>query len=142
MKVKYTIKENNGNVTVPEIVIQDLNDAQFEYIKRILYEVLNRCTLFTEEDRDEFGGQNLINQITMHLRSTGNEATLIEEQFKSFVKSDLNKLEASLVKQPTEEFLKKLDERHRQMCTGEWDGPETPYVKVIKDLYKDKDWSK
>ena len=56
--------------------------------------------------------------------------------------ADLDKLEALTVKQPTEEFMKELDERHRQMCTGEWDGPETPYVKVIKDLYKDRDWSK
>lgn len=65
-----------------------------------------------------------------------------DEELKKFFQFEMDKLEESIVKQPTEEFWKKLDERHRQMCTGEWDGPETPYVKVIKDVYKDRDWSK
>ena len=70
------------------------------------------------------------------------EDQIAEEFSEDFLQQELNKLEDLKVKQPTEEFLKELDERHRQMCTGEWDGPETPYVKVIKDLYKDRDWSK
>jgi hypothetical protein len=69
-----------------------------------------------------------------------NEEVTLEFIPKQFF-DDIDKIEASIVKQPTEEFMKELDERHRQMCTGEWGGPETPYVKVIKDLYKDRDWS-
>ena len=71
-----------------------------------------------------------------------NEDITALEFFKDFLQPELNRLEDLKVKQPTEELMKKLDERHRQMCTGEWDGPETPYVKVIKDLYKNRDCSK
>lgn len=54
----------------------------------------------------------------------------------------MSQIQSSKVGDMTEEQSAELDERHRKMCTGEWDGPETPYVKVIKDLYKNRDWSK
>ena len=65
-----------------------------------------------------------------------------DEEFKKFFQFEMDGLKDLTVRPPTEKFLKELDVRHRQMCTGEWDGPETPYVKVIRDMYKDRDWSK
>lgn len=63
---------------------------------------------------------------------------LIMSQYKE----TMRQLEDSRVKPLTEQQWKDIDERHRKMCTGEWDGPETPYVKYIREFYKDKDWSK
>jgi hypothetical protein len=68
MKVKYTIEEVNGNVKVSGLTIQDLSDAQLEYIRQMFYGVMEYHTLFTKEDRTEFGGQNLINQVADHLK--------------------------------------------------------------------------
>jgi hypothetical protein len=54
----------------------------------------------------------------------------------------MSQIQSSKVGEMTKEQSAELDERHRKMCTGEWDGPETPYVKFIKDFYKNRDWSK
>ena len=62
-------------------------------------------------------------------------------ELSDFVKSEIDYLDKSIDRPPTEEKMAEFDEMWRKMCTGEWDGPETPYVKVIKDLYKDRDWS-
>ena len=69
------------------------------------------------------------------------ENTLAAELFEKYLQPELDKLQSSIVKQLTKEEWNDINEKHRKMYTGEWDGPETPYVKVIKDLYKSRDWS-
>lgn len=68
MKVKYTIKDDNGNVTVPELTFQELSSEQLEYIRNFLHGVINYNSLFSKEERDEIGDQNLINQVAAHLK--------------------------------------------------------------------------
>lgn len=53
----------------------------------------------------------------------------------------MSEIQSSKVGEMTEELSAELDERHYKMCTGKWEGPETPYVKVVKDLYRNRDWS-
>ena len=68
MKVKYTIKDDNGNVTVPELTFQELSSEQLEYIRKNLHGVMDYNSLFSKEERDEIGDQNLINQVAAHLK--------------------------------------------------------------------------
>ena len=70
------------------------------------------------------------------------EDSLAAELVEKYLQPELDKLADSIVRQLTKEEWNDINERHRQMCTGEWDGPESPYVKVIKELYKSRDWSK
>lgn len=63
-------------------------------------------------------------------------------EFVAVKKSEMDCIEKSVSRPPTKEQMAAIDERHRKMCTGEWDGPETPYVKVIKEMYKNRDWAK
>ena len=53
----------------------------------------------------------------------------------------MSQIQSSKVGEMTEELSAELDERHYKMCTGKWEGPETPYVKFIREFYKDTDWS-
>jgi hypothetical protein len=46
----------------------------------------------------------------------------------------MSQIQSSKVGEMTKEQSAELDERHYKMCTGKWEGPETPYVKVVKDL--------
>lgn len=57
------------------------------------------------------------------------------DEFLDFVKSEMEQLDKSIDRPPTEEKWAEIEENWRKMCTGEWDGPETPYVKVIKETY-------
>lgn len=63
-------------------------------------------------------------------------------ELTNFVKSEMNYIDKSIVRPPTKEVLDQVNERDRKICMGEWDGPETPYVKVIREFYKNRDWSK
>jgi hypothetical protein len=63
-------------------------------------------------------------------------------EITEFNESEMKHLDKSIVRPPTKEVLDRVEERDRKICTGEWDGPETPYVKVIKEFYKNRDWSK
>ncbi len=65
-----------------------------------------------------------------------------ETEFADYVKAEMDYLDKSISRPPTKEVLDRVEERDRKICMGEWDGPETPYVKVIKEFYKNRDWSK
>lgn len=60
--------------------------------------------------------------------------------FMKAVCDAMSQIQSSKVGEMTKEQSAELDERHYKMCTGKWEGTETPYVKVIKDLYKNRDW--
>lgn len=62
--------------------------------------------------------------------------------FLNFINLEMDYLHKTIVRPPTKEILDRVDERDRKICMGEWDGPETPYVKFIKEFYKNRDWSK
>lgn len=66
---------------------------------------------------------------------------IIKDQL-DFVKSEMDYIKKSIDRPPTEEKWVEIEENWRKMCTGEWDGPETPYVKYIKEFCKNWDWSK
>jgi hypothetical protein len=65
-----------------------------------------------------------------------------ETEFADFVKTEIGYLDKSISRPPNKEVLDRVDERDRKICMGEWDGPDTPYVKFIREFYKDRNWSK
>ena len=68
MKVIYNIKEGVQNFAyTADLTFQDLNPQQLEYIRAVLSSVTKYNKLF-EEERDEFGGQNLIDLVSAELK--------------------------------------------------------------------------
>jgi|LakMenEpi03Aug12_release.lakeMendotaPanAssembly.Ray.scaffolds.fasta_scaffold2339077_1 hypothetical protein len=59
-------------------------------------------------------------------------------EITEFNKSEMKHIDKSIVRPPTQEVLDQVEETNRKICTGEWDGLETPYVKFIKKFYKDR----
>jgi hypothetical protein len=59
-------------------------------------------------------------------------------EFADYVKAEMDYLDKSIDRPPTKEVLDQVEETNRKICTGEWDGLETPYVKFIKKFYKDR----
>lgn len=60
------------------------------------------------------------------------------DEFSDFVKSEMEQLDKSIDRPPTEEKMAEIDEMWRKMCNEEWDGPETPYVKFVRENYKNR----
>jgi len=59
-------------------------------------------------------------------------------EFADYVKSEMDYLDKSISRPPTQEVLDRVEETNRKIYIGEWDGLETPYVKFIKKFYKDR----
>ena len=59
-------------------------------------------------------------------------------EFADYVKAEMDYLDKSISRPPTQEVLDRVEETNRKICMGEWDGLETSYVKFIKKFYKDR----
>jgi hypothetical protein len=69
MKVQYNIKPCVEDFAyMADLTFQDLNPHQLEFIRNVLYCVLQYNTTFSEEEHDQLGGQNLINQISAYFK--------------------------------------------------------------------------
>ena len=67
-----------------------------------------------------------------------NEEEITAEFVENCIKPEIDKIVDSMVRQPTKEQMDAFEERDRKICAGEWHGPETPYVKFVREFYKNK----